>query len=253
MMDFGLEDRVAVVTGAGAGTGLAIAHALASAGVHVVLVARTRAAVEDAAAAIRAAGGRAEARACDVTDRPAVRALFEALPRLDILVNNAGTNRPEPFVSVRDEDLDAVVDLNMRATFVVAQAAVRKMLSGGAEAFGGAVVINVSSQMGHVGAADRTVYCMTKHAVEGLTRSMAVELAPRGIRVVSLAPTFVDTPLIRRIVDTPAKRDALVGRIPMGRMADEDDVAAAAVHLASPHAGMVTGTSILVDGGWTAQ
>ena len=250
---FRLDGRVALVTGAGAGTGLAIATAYAQAGAEVVLLARTQETLEEAAIAIRSAGGLALVRACDVTDSDAVRRVIDQLPRLDIVVNNAGTNVPQPFVVVRGSHLDLLINLNMRASFVVAQAAVKKMLAHPQRFELGGSVINVTSQMGHVGSPLRTAYCMTKHGLEGLTKAMAVELAPNNIRVNSLAPTFVDTPLIRRIVNTPAKRASLVSRIPMGRMATENEIAMAALYLASDAAAMVTGTSLLVDGGWTAQ
>ncbi len=248
-----LDGRTALVTGAGRGLGEGIARFLAAAGAQVVLVARQRDELEALRERIEAAGGRAQVAPCDVTDAAAVRALVAGLPSLDIVVNNAGTNIPEPFTEVSDEHLDQLIDLNVRATFVVAQAAVRKMREDPRRAERGGVVINISSQMGHVGAPDRTVYCMTKHAVEGLTRAMAVELAPQGIRVNSIAPTFVDTPLIRRIAAKPEVAQALLARIPLGRFATIEEIAAAAVYLASPAGAMVTGTCMKVDGGWTAQ
>lgn len=242
-----LDGRTALVTGAGGGTGRAIALAMAEAGARIVLVGRTRSTLEETAALIDGAAPAPLVSPCDVTDAAEVRALIGTIDRLDILVNNAGSNIPRRFVEVRDADLDALIALNLRAVYVVAQAAARRMLEQGG------VIVNVSSQMGHVGAPERSVYCMTKHGVEGLTKAMAVELAARRIRVNSLAPTFVDTPLIRRIVDSAEKRASLLSRIPMGRMARDREIALAAVYLASDAAAMVTGTSLLVDGGWTAQ
>jgi NAD(P)-dependent dehydrogenase (short-subunit alcohol dehydrogenase family) len=250
---FRVQGRTALVTGAGRGIGAAIAQFLAQAGAEVVLVARTGSELEAVARAIESRGGTAHVRVCDVTDSAGVRALIDALPKLDIVVNNAGTNIPEPMTAVTDEHLDALLDLNTRAVFVVAQAGVKKMLQDPARREHGGVVINISSQMGHIGSPDRTVYCMTKHAVEGLTKAMAVELAPLGIRVNSIGPTFVDTPLVRAIVDTPEKKSFVLSNIPMGRLATVAEVAAAAVYLASPAAAMVTGTCLRVDGGWTAQ
>ncbi len=251
---FRLDDRVALVTGAGAGLGAAVAIGLGEVGANLVLVGRTRAALEHTAAAIKQVGGAdAQVVVCDVTDTRAVRAAIAALPRLDVLINNAGTNFPEPFVEVSDEHLDTMLDLNVRAAFVVAQAAVRKMLEDPARTAIGGAIVNMSSQMGHVGSPNRTVYCMTKHALEGLTKAMAVELAPQRIRVNSIGPTFTDTPLARRVMDTPAKREYLLARIPMGEMARVEDIMAAAVYLSSPASAMVTGAHLLVDGGWTAQ
>jgi NAD(P)-dependent dehydrogenase (short-subunit alcohol dehydrogenase family) len=184
----------------------------------------------------------------DVTDSAAARAAIAALPRLDILVNNAGVNRPQPFLEVDDATLDRLLALNVRAAFVVAQAAARHMVEAGS-----GVVINMSSQMGHVGSErDRTVYVMTKHAIEGLTKAMAAELAPRGVRVVSIAPTFIDTPLTAPFFANPEFRQWVEARIPLGRVGTVDEVAHAVVFLASPAAALVTGSSLLADGGWTA-
>ena len=250
---FRLDGRTALVTGAGAGIGAAIAAAFAEAGAEVVLASRDASKLESVAAQIKAVGGRVQTRICDVTQSSAVRAMINALERLDIVVNNAGLNIPEPFLDVSEEHLDFMSNLNVRAGFIVSQAAVRKMLEDPQRLDKGGVVINISSQMGHVGSPNRTVYCMNKHAIEGLTKAMAVELASQGIRVNSVGPTFVDTPLVRKIVDTAEKQAFILARIPMGRMAKVQDIAAAVLYLASPAAAMVTGASLLVDGGWTAH
>ncbi len=240
--------RCVVITGASRGLGLACAQQFAAAGADTVLVSRGGAELEAAAQAIRDGGGRARALACDVTDAAAVQALFAGLPRCDVLVNNAGGNTPQPFTDVSLETLDSLLQLNVRAMFVTAQAAVRLM-----QAQGSGVVIHMSSQMGHVGAANRTVYCMSKHAIEGLTKAMAVELAPAGIRVNSVAPTYIDTPLTRPFfADADFKRETL-RRIPLGRIGTADEVANAVLYLASDQASLVTGTSLVIDGGYTAQ
>jgi NAD(P)-dependent dehydrogenase (short-subunit alcohol dehydrogenase family) len=248
-----LDGQSALVTGAGRGLGLAAAEALAQSGAEVWLLARTEADLEAAAKRIRDAGGRANPLPCDVTDAAALNRAIAGLPGLDIMVNNAGTNIPEPFVEVSEAHLDRLLDLNVRAAFLAAQAAVRKMLEAPDRASRGGAVINMSSQMGHIGAAGRTVYCLTKHAIEGLTKALAVELAPKGIRVNSVAPTFVATPMTAPMFERKEFRDWVHARIPLGRLGRPEDVAAAILFLASPSAAMVTGTSLLVDGGWTAQ
>jgi NAD(P)-dependent dehydrogenase (short-subunit alcohol dehydrogenase family) len=250
---FRLDGRTALITGAGRGLGRAAAEALAQAGADVVLVSRTRADLDAVAAQARAVGVKAQVAACDITDSTQLRALFESIGRLDIVVNNAGTNIPEPFVDVSEEHLDRLLDLNVRAAFLVAQAAVRKMLDDPARRERGGAVINVSSQMGHVGAPGRTVYCLTKHALEGLTKAMAVELAPQNIRVNSIAPTFIETPMTAPFFAKPEFRKWVLDRIPLGRIGQLDEVASTVVFLASPAASLITGTSLLIDGGWTAQ
>ncbi|MGA3797543.1 SDR family NAD(P)-dependent oxidoreductase [Pseudomonas fluorescens] len=251
MPSFRLDGKVALITGAGGGIGAGVALAFSAAGADLILVARTQSNLDEVANSIRNRSGNVKTIVCDVTDSAAIRSVIRSIPVLDILVNNAGTNYPEPILEVSDEHLDAMLNLNVKACFVTAQAAVEKMLANTGKDTG--VIINVSSQMGHVGSPNRTVYCMTKHAIEGLTKAMAVELADRGIRVNTLCPTFVDTPMVRKIVDTPEKEAFLVSKIPMGHMAKMEDVVGAALYLAGPSARMVTGTSLKVDGGWTAQ
>jgi len=220
----------------------------------VWLAARTRAEIDQAADEIRAAGGKARTMACDVTSSHEVRNLVGAIRTLDVLVNNAGTNIPEPFTEVTEAHLDGLLALNVRAAFIVAQVAAQRMLQAPDRQARGGAIINMSSQMGHVGAVNRTVYCMTKHAIEGLTKAMALELAPLGVRVVSIAPTFVETPMYRKMREAkPELEKWVLERIPQGRAGTAEDVAAAVVFAASPAASLVTGTSLVVDGGWTAQ
>ena len=250
---FSLEGRTALVTGAGRGLGRACALALAQAGAQVWLAARTGAEIEQAAAEIRAGGGSAHAVRCDVLGRDALAKLFSAIETLDIFVNNVGTNLPEPFVEVSEAHLDTMLDLNLRAAFLAAQAAAKKMLEHPQRKDRGGAILNMSSQMGHVGSVNRSVYCMTKHGLEGLTKAMALELAPHGVRVVSIAPTFIDTPMTRPMFERPGFSEWVHARIPAGRVGRPDEVAAAVVFAASPAASLITGTSLVVDGGWTAQ
>ena len=248
MDSFRLDGKTALVTGTGRGIGRAVALALAAAGAELILVSRTRSQLEEVGREIAQRGGTARVVPFDITDSAAMRAAFAAIPRLDILVNNAGLNRPQPFIEVDEATLDLLLALNLRAAFLVAQAAARLMLPSGS-----GVIVNMSSQMGHVGSElNRTVYVMTKHALEGLTKAMAVELAPKGVRIVSVAPTFVQTPLTKPFFDDPETRKWILDRIPLGRAGTVEEVAQAVVFLASPAASLVTGSSLLVDGGWTA-
>ncbi len=250
---FKLNDRTALVTGAGRGLGVGIAHGLAQAGAGVILVARTAAEIDKTAADINADGGRARALVLDVTDDAAVARTFAELPSLDILVNNAGTNIPQDFVDVESSALDALLQLNVRAAFLVAQAAVRRMLTDDDRLDRGGAVVNITSQLGRVAMRGRGVYTMTKHAVEGLTKAMAIELAEKNIRVNSVGPTWIDTPMTRPALENPVLRKDVIESIPMGHLAQVEDVVGAVVFLSSPAAGMITGTSLVVDGGWTAR
>jgi len=246
---FRLDGRRALVTGAGRGIGLAAASALAEAGAHVTLASRTTNEIEEAAAAIHARGQQAEALTLDVRDVDAVKEAIAAQAPFDILVNNAGTNRPAPFVDVKVDDFDFVFSLNVRAAYFVAQAVARKLVEAGKPGS----IINMSSQMGHVGGPTRTVYCATKHAMEGFTKAMAIELAPHKIRVNTLAPTFIETPMTRPFFQNQAFREDTLKRIKLGRLGQLEDLTGAIVFLASDAAALMTGTSLVVDGGWTAE
>ena len=249
MKAFSLEGQTAFVAGAGRGLGKGCALMLAEADAEVICAARTESELVELVAAIQAAGSKASACVLDVTDRATVRQVIADLPRLDILVANAGSNRPKPFLEVPDEDLDFLLDLNLASMFVLSQAAAQKML---AQGHGGSI-IHMTSQMGRVGGMNRSVYCATKWGLEGLVRASAIELAPHGVRVNAVAPTFVDTPLTKPFFEDPAFKEWVMERLPIQRLATIEEVAAAVVYLASPGAASVTGTSLAVDGGWTAQ
>ncbi len=246
---FRLDGKRALVTGAGRGIGLSAASALADAGAHVTLAARTASEIEAAAAAIRARGQRAEALTLDVTDLPAMQAAIAEAEPFNVLVNNAGTNRPKMLLDVTVEDFDAIMGLNVRAAYFVAQAVARRLIA--AKQPGS--IINISSQMGHVGAARRSVYCASKHAMEGFTKAMAIELAPHAIRVNTVGPTFLETPLTKPFFDNPTFKAEVLAKIKLGRLGKVEDVTGAILFLASDASALVTGTSLVVDGGWTAE
>jgi NAD(P)-dependent dehydrogenase (short-subunit alcohol dehydrogenase family) len=246
---FRLDGKRALVTGGGRGIGLAASSALAQAGAHVTLAARTRAEIEEAAAAIRARGEKADALVLDVTDVEAARRAIEASAPFQILVNNAGMNRPALLPDVKVEDFDAIMSLNVRAAFFMAQAVALKLVA--AKLPGS--IINISSQMGHVGAARRTVYCASKHAMEGFTKAMAIELAPHNIRVNSLGPTFLETPMTRPFFENKAFRDEVLSKIKLGRLGQLDELTGAIVFLASDASSLMTGSALVLDGGWTAE
>lgn len=243
-MQIDLTGKTALVTGAGRGIGRAIALSLAAAGARVLAVARTESDLLSLAA-------EAEGRITPWVDDVLSAAFYdriEALDRLDILVNNAGGNKPMLMSEVDDATLDHLIALNIRSAYKAAQSAARVM-----QRAGQGVIVNMSSQMGHVGSPRRTVYCMSKHAIEGLTKAMAVELAPDGIRVVAVAPTFVLTPMTAGYFDDPAFKAMVMDMIPLRQLASPQDVADAVVFLASDKAGMITGESLKIDGGWTAR
>lgn len=243
-----LDGLTAVITGAGRGLGEGCALALAEAGAEVVLVSRTKHELDAVGQAIEKRGGKAHTLVCDVTDTAQVKEKIETLERIDILMNNAGANIPEPFVDVTEEHLDFVLDLNVKSMFTVAQAAMRRMLAGGR----GGSIIHMSSQMGHVGSPRRTVYCMTKHAIEGLSKAIAAEGAADNIRSNCIGPTFIETPMTKPMFENPEFSSFVMDRILMGRLGKISDITGSVVFLASPASALITGASLTIDGGWTA-
>lgn len=246
---FRLDGRRALVTGAGRGIGLALAAALAEAGAAVTLVARTSIEIEAGADAIRARGDAAEAAMLNVADLDAVAAFFTARPTFDVLVNNAGTNRPKPMQDVSEADYDAVLDLNLKSAFFVAQGAARRMIDAGVAGS----LVHIGSQMGHVGGPNRSLYCASKWALEGMSKAFALDLARYGIRSNTIAPTFIETPMTRPFFEDPAFKANVLAKIKLGRIGQVQDLMGAAVFLASDAAALITGTSLIVDGGWTAD
>lgn len=246
---FRLDGKRALITGAGRGIGAAAAEALAAFGAQVTLVSRTGSDIEDLAAKINASGGKASWKVGDVTDRRAMAALVDDGEAHDVLVNNAGMNRTDTFIDVKEEDFDAIYALNVRACFFAAQDLARRLVREGRPGS----IINMSSQMGHVGAATRSVYCGTKWAIEGMTKAIAVDLAPAGVRVNTICPTFVETPLANSFLKSDGFKAEVLSKIKLGRIGTVGDITGAVVFLASDASALMTGSSIIVDGGWTAD
>lgn len=247
--EFRLDGKRALVTGAGRGIGLAIAQAYAALGAEVTLCARTASEIEDVAEELRSAGLKADTLQMDVTDVAEFEAAIAARPAFHVFVNNAGTNRPKPLSEVTEDDYDAVLGLNLKAAIFCARAVTRRMI---AERVQGSV-INMSSQMGHVGAANRTLYCASKWALEGFTKALAVELGAHRIRVNTICPTFIETPMTQPFFEDKAFRDMVVSKIKLGRLGRVEDVTGAAVLLASEASSLMTGSALMLDGGWTAD
>ncbi|AWB35203.1 SDR family NAD(P)-dependent oxidoreductase [Orrella marina] len=246
---FSLKGKRALVTGAGRGIGLAISKGFAQAGAEVTLCARSQAEIDAAVRDIQAQGGQAQALVADVTDIAAFQTLVAELPAFDILVNNAGTNRPGPLMEATLQDYDVVMSLNVRAAIFVAQAVARKMMDEGVQGS----IINTSSQMGHVGGLNRTLYCASKWAIEGFTKAFAIEMAPHKIRVNTICPTFIETPMTQHLLADKAVMDNVLSRIKLGRVGQPEDIVGGAIYLASRASALVTGSALLIDGGWTAD
>lgn len=246
---FRVDGKRALITGAGRGIGRAIAEAYADAGAEVILCARSGDEIEGLAKDLRAGGHKAEHLVADVTDIEGFAALVSDLPPVEIFVNNAGTNRPKPLAEVTVEDYDAVLDLNLKAAVFAAQAVTSAMVAAGKQGS----IINMSSQMGHVGAANRTLYCASKWAIEGFTKALAVELGPRGIRVNTICPTFIETPMTKPFFEDEGFRASVLEKIKLGRIGRVEDVVGAAIFLASDASALMTGSALMLDGGWTAE
>ena len=243
---FRLDGKRALVAGGSRGIGLGCAVALAEAGAHVIVAARNAVQVQAAVNEMAQAGFSAEALVLDVTDVAAVRDAFDAIGPVDVLVNSAGLARHSPALETTPEDFDAVAAVNIKAAYFLAQAAARQMVGRGGS------IIQISSQMAHVGGIDRAVYCGTKHAVEGMTKAMAIEWGPQSIRVNTICPTFILTDLTKPTFDDPEKRAWIEGKIKLPRVGQVEDVMGACLFLASDASALVTGTALMVDGGWTA-
>ena len=243
---FRLDGKRALVTGAGRGIGLAAAAALAEAGAAVTLAARSGGEID---AAARAIGNDASAAVLDVTDLAAVRSFFAERDAFQILVNNAGTNRPMPMWSAQEDDFDAVIGLNVKSAFFVAQACAARLMEEGLPGS----LIHMGSQMGHVGGPNRSIYCASKWAIEGMNKSFALDLAEHGIRSNTIAPTFIETPLTKPMFEDQEFLKSVLSKIKIGRVGQAEDLMGAVVFLASDASAMMTGTSLVIDGGWTAE
>ena len=248
-----LKNRTALVTGAGKGIGRACAIALAEAGANLIIISRTKKDLEKVSKLIKKFKSKCNYFVCDVTNYNQVKKIINKQKKIDILVNNAGTNIPEHFTKVKKKNMEYIVNLNTVATFHLAQLCTLKMLETKSRKKIGGSIINMSSQMGHVGGSIRSVYNMTKFGLEGLTKGMAIDLAKNNIRVNSVCPTFIVTPMTKRFLKNKKFKKNMLKNIPLGRFADVSDVATAVTFLASSASSMITGTSILIDGGWTAQ
>jgi NAD(P)-dependent dehydrogenase (short-subunit alcohol dehydrogenase family) len=246
--DFRLVGRRALVTGGSSGIGMAAATALGRAGAHVTVAARRQTEIESACDALRAASIACEALVLDVTDSASVDREVNARPPFDILVNSAGMNRPKPLTDLTDDDIDAVLQLNVKAAFYTARAVSRRLV----EASLGGSIINISSQMGHVGSPSRSLYCASKHAVEGMTKALAWELGPVRIRVNSLCPTFIETAMTTSMFAQPGFREWVCERIALGRVGEMHEIMGPVVFLASDASSLMTGSALMLDGGWTA-
>ena len=250
---YNLKNKNALVTGAGKGLGRACAIALSEGGSNLIIISRTKKDLSEVSKIIKKNKSKCKSYVCDLTNYGEIKKIINKQPRIDILVNNAGNNIPEHFTKVKTKNMENLVKINTIAAFNVAQLCALKMIELKNRRKIGASIINISSQMGHVGGPIRSVYNMNKFGLEGLTKGMAIDLAKYNIRVNSIAPTFVITPMTRKFLKNKKFRKQTLNNIPLGRFAEMSEVSSAVAFLASDAASMITGTSLLVDGGWTAK
>tara|TARA_Y100001935_G_scaffold135475_1_gene112077 strand:+ start:251 stop:1018 length:768 start_codon:yes stop_codon:yes gene_type:complete len=253
LKNYNLRNKTAVVTGAGKGLGRACAIALAEAGANLVIISRTKKDLNEVSKKIKKLRRKCTSHVCDITNYNSIKKIINNEPKIDILINNAGNNRPAHFTKVKTEDMEHMVKINTIATFNLAHLCVLKMVKNKNRKKIGGAIVNMSSQMGHVGGPIRSVYNMNKWGLEGLTKGMAIDLAKYNIRVNTVCPTFVVTPMTKKFLKNKNFKKETLKNIPLGRFAELSEISSAVVFLASDAASMITGTSLLVDGGWTAK
>ena len=253
LKNYNLRNKTAIVTGAGKGLGRACAIALAEAGANLIIISRTQKDLNEVSKKIKRFKVKCKSYVCDITNFNEIKKIINKQTKIDILINNAGNNRPAHFTKVKNKDMEYMVKINTIATFNLAHLCTLKMIKSKNRKKIGGSIVNMSSQMGHVGGPIRSVYNMNKFGLEGLTKGMSIDLAKYNIRVNTVCPTFVVTPMTSKFLKSKKFKREVLGNIPLGRFAELSDIATAAVYLASDAASMITGTSLLVDGGWTAK
>ena len=250
---YNLKNKVALVTGAGKGLGKACAIALAEAGANLIIISRTKKDLNQVSKIIKKFKVQCKSYVCDITNYNEVKKIINKQTRIDVLINNAGTNIPEYFTKVKTENMEYMVKINNISAFNIAQLCAVKMIKTKNRKKIGGSIVNMSSQMGHVSGPKRSVYSMNKFGMEGLTKGMALDLAKYNIRVNTVCPTFVVTSMTKKFLKDKKFKKDMLGSIPLGRFAELPEISSAVVFLASDAASMITGTSLLVDGGWTAR
>ena len=253
LKNYNLKNKTAVVTGAGKGLGRACAIALAEAGANLIIISRTQKDLNEVSKKIKKLRVKCKSYVCDITNYNEIKQIINKQSKIDILVNNAGNNIPEHFTKVKTKNMEYLVKINTIATFNLAQLCALKMIKTKNRKKIGGAIVNMSSQMGHVGGPIRSVYNMNKWGLEGLTKGMSLDLAKYNIRVNTVCPTFVVTPMTKKFLKNQKFKKETLNNIPLGRFAELSEVSSAVVFLASDAASMITGTSLLVDGGWTAK